>query len=659
MLSVLLGCGAAQPPPTTATATAPPPAPVEAPRPPPAPAGHQPDIPSGEAAARDAVLSERARTFVDVFLNSSGEITPDGKTLVFKSTRDGIPTLYVADARDPASPPRRLVDRGERVGSYLVTRDGKSVVFLSDRGADENWSFFRVGLDGQGLVELTPGETLNRDAPIEPDRARGRLFYSARRMDEAGSAVYELPLEPGATPRRLHATTVPSVLADVSPDGKLLAVIRFPTDSENYLERVEVAGGAARTLYPAEGKVSIHHASFSPDGRRLIVSTDGGGERGLALALDPRTGKELARHVHPAAGAMLTCFAPRRGTRLACGALIGNRAELTLHDLASLRPTARAELPLGNGYFTAFTEDGSHAIAAWSTPEIPQDLFLVEVRTGAVAPLRRETRPALDALPRIQVATETLTAHDGLAIPLNVHLPADRPEGKRLPVLVSYHGGPAGVSTLGWSAMRRFWLAEGYAVVEPNVRGSGGYGRAFEMADNGPLRAAAFKDVEAAGRWAAAQPWADPERLVIFGGSYGGYTVLIGLTRMPDLWRAGVNLFGVVNLETFLRTTSGLIREIFKLEFGDLDKQSDREVLDAMSPIRDVDKIVDPMFVYAGANDPRVPRGESDQIVRALRERGVPVEYMVAEDEGHSLARRENQIEFMARAARFLEDVLR
>jgi dipeptidyl aminopeptidase/acylaminoacyl peptidase len=100
------------------------------------------------------------------------------------------------------------------------------VVFLSDRGADGNWSFFRVGLDGQGLVELTPGERLDRDAPIEPDRARGRLFYSARRMDEAGSAVYELPLEPGATPRRLHATTVPSVLADVSPDGKLLAVIR-------------------------------------------------------------------------------------------------------------------------------------------------------------------------------------------------------------------------------------------------------------------------------------------------------------------------------------------------------------------------------------------------------------------------------------------------
>jgi dipeptidyl aminopeptidase/acylaminoacyl peptidase len=122
---------------------------------------------------------------------------------------------------------------------------------------------------------------------------------------------------------------------------------------------------------------------------------------------------------------------------------------------------------------------------------------------------------------------------------------------------------------------------------------------------------------------------------------------------MPDLWRAGVDLFGVVNMQTFLRSTTGFIRELFKLEFGDLDK--DTQFLDSISPHRDVAKIEDPLFVYAGANDPRVPRTESDQIVVALRERGVPVEYMVKNNEGHSLARRENQIEFYARVARFLE----
>src|SRR5262249_34656871 len=213
--------------------------------------------------------------------------------------------------------------------------------------------------------------------------------------------------------------------------------------------------------------------------------------------------------------------------------------------------------------------------------------------------------------------------------------------------------GPAGNSRIRWAAYSAFFIGQGYAWVEPNVRGSGGFGRAFEEADNGPRRLTAFDDVERTGRWAASQPWADPSRVIIFGGSYGGYTVLIGLTRMPGLWRAGVDLFGLANLKTFMASTTGLIREVFLLEFGDPDK--DGTFLDSISPLKDAERITAPLFVYAGANDPRVPRSESDLIVRALRERHVPVEYMVADNEGHSLSRKETSIEFLARSARFLE----
>jgi dipeptidyl aminopeptidase/acylaminoacyl peptidase len=220
-------------------------------------------------------------------------------------------------------------------------------------------------------------------------------------------------------------------------------------------------------------------------------------------------------------------------------------------------------------------------------------------------------------------------------------------------VIVNYHGGPAGSSAIRWNPISRFFLAQGYAWLEPNVRGSSGFGRGYEAADNGKQRLDAFKDIETTGRWAAAQPWADKDRVVVFGGSYGGYTVLIALTRYPEIWRAGVDLFGVANLKTFMATTSGFIREIFLLEFGDPDK--DAAFLDSISPLRDAEKIGDPLFVYAGANDPRVPRSESDLIVKALRTRRVPVEYMVAANEGHSLSHRENIIGFLARSARFLE----
>jgi dipeptidyl aminopeptidase/acylaminoacyl peptidase len=225
------------------------------------------------------------------------------------------------------------------------------------------------------------------------------------------------------------------------------------------------------------------------------------------------------------------------------------------------------------------------------------------------------------------------------------------------PVIVSYHGGPAGTSVIAWRPLGAYFVSLGYVVVEPNVRGSSGFGRAFEEADNGAKRLDAFKDVETSARWAASQPWADKDRLVALGSSYGGYVVLNALARWPDIWRAGVDLVGIVNLDSFMRSTSGTIRETFLVEFGDPDK--DAALFTEISPITDVDDIVDPTFVYAGANDPRVPRTESDQIVVALRKRGIATEYLVADNEGHSLARRENQLAVYARVARFLETHLK
>jgi dipeptidyl aminopeptidase/acylaminoacyl peptidase len=259
-------------------------------------------------------------------------------------------------------------------------------------------------------------------------------------------------------------------------------------------------------------------------------------------------------------------------------------------------------------------------------------------------------------MPPVEASIVEVDAFDHTKIPVNVFLPAGA-KGKKLPVMVCYHGGPAGSSSIRWSTYVRFFLSQGYAWVEPNVRGSTGFGRAYESADNGPKRLDAFKDIETTGRWAASQAWADKDRVVVFGGSYGGYTVLVALTRTPDIWRAGIDLFGVVNMKTFMATTSGLIREIFLVEFGDPDK--DAAFLESISPLHDVDKIVDPLFVYAGANDPRVPRTESDLIVKALRARKVPVEYMVRPDEGHSIAHRASQIELYSRAARFLETHLK
>jgi dipeptidyl aminopeptidase/acylaminoacyl peptidase len=388
------------------------------------------------------------------------------------------------------------------------------------------------------------------------------------------------------------------------------------------------------------------------------VATDGGADQALVIAFDSKTLKEVGRYAEtkPATAEISWIAVAKKGNLLALNVIAGNRTETRILDASTLKPKIDIKLPLGSGFIGDFSEDGKRLPLERSAPDAPSDIHVLDVTTGALTPLRKEPRPSIPELATVEAQLVEIAAHDGLKIPTNVYLPSSVAR-KKLPAIVSYHGGPSGVSVVRWDPIARFFLGLGYAWVEPNVRGSGGFGRTFEMADNGAKRSEAFKDIETAGRWVGAQPWADKNKLVVYGGSYGGYTTLIGLTRQSDLWRAGVDLFGIANLPTFLKTTSGTIREIFKTEFGDLEKDAD--LLNEQSPLRQADKIVDPLFVYAGANDPRVPKSESDLIVKALRERDVPVEYMVAGDEGHSLSRRENRIALASRVARFLETELR
>jgi dipeptidyl aminopeptidase/acylaminoacyl peptidase len=612
-----------------------------------------PDVTSEADKARIAELTAQATPLVDAFINLEAVLTRDGKRVLLVSNRDGLPQIYVADATRPDSPAKRLVEWPERMTIATTTPDGKSLLFRSDKGADENWSIWKVGLDGSAPVELTPGVAMNRDDAFIPDLAPDTVYFSGRRMSEVSSAVYSVPASGGAA-REIYRDEKPGFLTDVSQDGKQALFQRYLSGSENYLLHLDLASGKTRQLYPqAGGKVTIFSARFSPDGKTVYVATDGGGEQAWLLALDAQSGRELARYVEkaPATATLIGMTVAKTGDALALGVDAGNHSQIRLLDARTLKPRAAVPMPLGQGGIQDFSEDGKRLTVIWSTPSAPFDAWVIDTKTGKASALRSEPRPSLKEMPAIETSITELRAHDGLTLPINVYLPKKR-TGK-LPVIVAYHGGPAGSSKIRWAASIAFFVEQGYAWVEPNVRGSGGFGRSFEEADNGPKRLEAFKDIEATGRWAASQPWADPSRVIVYGGSYGGYTVLVGLTRMPDLWRAGVDLYGVTNMKTFMATTSGLIREIFLLEMGDPEK--DAAFLDSISPIKDVSKIVDPLFVYAGANDPRVPRSESDQIVHALRERKIPVEYMVAGNEGHSLARKENLIEFLARSARFLE----
>jgi dipeptidyl aminopeptidase/acylaminoacyl peptidase len=622
-------------------------------------ANSDPDVPTGAAAARDSELAKTAEGLIDAFTNFHPVLSRDGKKIIFLSNRDGVAQIYVGDAAKPEAPAVRLVSTEERMVEPVTTKDGKSVIFASDKGRDENFDFYRVDLDGKNLIQLTSGEPLNRTGAFIPDGKADALFFAARKTSEPTSSLYVQPIAPHAVAKKVYTDSGLGFLMDVSRDGKRAAWLHVTSRSKTTALLVDVGSGRESVLYPTSSDVTVHHVAFSHDGTRVYVATDGGTDQALVIAFDGKTLKEVARYteIQPPTAIISWTYVSKKGNLLALNVVAGNRTETRILDAVTLKPKREVKLPLGSGYIADFSEDGKRLTLERSAPDAPADIQVLDVETGALTPLRKEPRPSIPELAAVEMQVVEIPAHDGLKIPTNVYLPAGA-ASKKLPAIVNYHGGsfggPAGVSVVRWDPIARFFLSLGYAWIEPNVRGSNGFGRAFEMADNGANRSEAFKDVEAVGRWVGAQPWADKNKLVVYGSSYGGYTTLIALTRQSDVWRAGVDLFGIANLPTLLRTTSGA--EMFKTEFGDVEKDAD--LLVEQSPLRQVDQIVDPLFIYAGGSDPHVPKVESDRIVKSLRERGVPVEYMVAGNEGHSLSRRENRIALASRVARFLETKL-
>jgi dipeptidyl aminopeptidase/acylaminoacyl peptidase len=656
---LLFGCGGAdvppppvpQPPPTPAAPVGASAVAHAAPAP-----NSDPSVLTDAQRARDKSLAPKVEAILDAFGNYDGRLSPDGKRIAFRSNRGGVPELFVAEVGKPSEPPKKIVAGPERVESPEWSPDGKWITFLRDQGADENYRVYRVRPDGSDLAALTPGEALHRDEPLFGRRKPDRIVFTARRTTSPETLVSVATL-PAGDEKVVATDPGPSFGVSVTPDGSRALLVRFQSPTNQSAWEVDLGSGKSKRVYPAEGRsAAISTLDYSADGKRIFLATDEGGEQNVLLALDATTFAEKARYVQdkPKTARIASLTVSPRGDRLAVMVDAGNRTEVRVLDAQTFKPTAEVKAPLGRIGLGPFADDGRSFTIAESTPDAPPDLFLVDASSGAAKPLRDDKRPGLADLPGLDVTITQVPAHDGLSIPLHHYLPKNRAASARLPTIVLFHGGPASSSFVGFNWMARWFTSQGFAFVEPNIRGSTGFGRAYEMADNREKRADALKDLETVNKWLRAQPWCDGDRLVIYGGSYGGYLVLMGLTRQSSIWRAGVDYVGVANLFTFLKSTDQGIRTAFVEEFGDLEK--DQALLEEFSPMRDKDKIVAPLFVYQGQNDPRVPRPESDQVVLSLRARGVPIEYMVAPDEGHSLERRANRIEFLTRVARFLDE---
>ncbi len=620
--------------------------------------------PTVRVAARAPLLPlAQIEAILDTPTNGAPVLSPDGTRVLYTSSRSDA-QLYLGEVAHPEAPARALVTGEQRVGSATFTQDGQTVLFRSDTGADENFHIYRIGIDGSGLLDLTPEPGRWRDHPLLPRDLADTMIYSQRTSsDYASSVVVQSTLTPTETPRIVYRDPAPAAVVDVSADGSRALLLREATSGKQLVE-IDLTTGAARQLVPAPDELAaIQAAAYATDGRRVYVARDRGPEAYALVLLDLATLAPLAEFRPPGAAAIGSVVPSPRGDRVAVTVDAGSHSSVRILHAVTLAPIAEVESPLGTIYLGTnteihmpmaagtFSDDGRRFVLTLSAPSVPDDIFIVDATTGALSPLVAGARaPAAS----IEASIESVPAFDGQQIPVNVYLPAGREPGRRLPTIVFFHGGPDQHSSLGWGRNFSAYNAAGFAVVEPNIRGSSGFGRAWEMADDKARRVDSLRDVESVNRWLRAQPWCDPDRLVLTGASYGGYLVLVVLTREHRLWRAGVELCGPSDMTNM--TESGAAPRRYVAEFGNLPE--DQALLRELSPIRHADAIRTPLFVYQGENDPRVPRANSDAMVAAMRARGLSVEYMVGAGEGHTLSRRENQIEYLTRVFAFLQATL-
>jgi len=319
---------------------------------------------------------------------------------------------------------------------------------------------------------------------------------------------------------------------------------------------------------------------------------------------------------------------------------VAGRTELAFVDLATSRTTPGPVLPAERAGGLVFSRDGKQLAMTVSGPASPADVWVLDVQSGLFHQITHSAHTGVDVAQLVRPELVRFAAHDG--VPLSGWLYRPRGAASPGPVVLSFHGGPEGQDVPGFRSDYQALLAQGISVFAPNVRGSSGFGKKFVNLDNGALRTNAVQDIKACVAQVVQSGVADPKRIGIMGGSYGGYMVMAGLTEFPDLFAAGADLFGVVNFETFFAHTEPWMAAISKIEYGDPVKEA--AMLRSLSPIHKVDRVVAPTIVLHGANDTNVPVVEAEQVVANLKKRNIPVEYVLFPDEGHGFQKTVNRV---------------
>jgi dipeptidyl aminopeptidase/acylaminoacyl peptidase len=588
----------------------------------------------------------------------SASWSPDGKQLVFSMNMAGRDNLWKVDAN--GSWPIQLTQSDERQVSANWSPDGKWIAFQQDTGGNELWDVFVVPSKGGEVVNLTKTPDVREESPIWSRdgktvalnyKPKEGTAYNIELMDWVSRKT--TPLTHEETPN--HSWGVVAW----SPDGKTLYANRVEvsfTDADVY--SVDVVTGKTTNLTPHEGKVLNVASSLSPDGKKLLVtSNQKGGYQNVAL-LDVAMHKldwvtdtkwEASAGDFSPSG---NCFTYTINADGMVDDYIGDPKTLHSHIIA---------LDAGvNGFPgspNSFAPNGSRLLVSHESSVRPTDYWVYDVASRKIAQLTHAAIASLNAAAMPPSRVVHYKSFDGKTISALIWVPFNLKRDHSNPALVLPHGGPTGQLQDYWNPRVAALVSRGYICIAPNVRGSTGYGMDFQRANYQDLGGGDLQDEVYATKFLEATGYVDAKKIGMTGGSYGGFMTLMAIGKTPDIWAASVELFGIIDWMTMLQHSDPELQQYERSLLGDPEK--DKKVYEATSPIAYIHQVKAPLLVLQGDNDPRVPKEEAEQVIELLKKDGKTVDAHYYPNEGHGFAKRENQIDSIRRTVEWFDKYLK
>jgi dipeptidyl aminopeptidase/acylaminoacyl peptidase len=616
--------------------------------------------PSSPHPARDSHEASRPRkqyTMEELLNNvriSGASFSADESALLVSSDETGIVNAYRIERQSGA---RTALTRSSKQTMFAVTyfpQDDRIMV-THDQGGDEKHHLYVINPDGKER-DITPGKDLKASfAGWKRDlrsfyvlsNERDRRYFDLYRMD---ATTYERTL--------LYEDKTGYQLGPLTDDEQWLALEKPNTTADSDLYLFNRSTKELKHLSAHTGTARFSAADFDPGDRYLYYLSDEGQEFTRVRRYELQTGRH--EDVEQAAWDIQFTRFSHHGKYRVTGINEDGRTVIKVVEHATGRAVKLPELPGGEISSVSIARSENLMAFYLRSDRSPANLYVYNFRSGDVRKLTETLSPKIDPADLVNSEVVRFKSFDGMAIPNILYRPHQATREARAPALVWVHGGPGGQTRKGYSPDIQHLVNHGYVVLGINNRGSSGYGKTFFTADDRKHGREPLWDCVEAKKYLASLEYVDPQRIGIIGGSYGGYMVLAALAYQPDVFNCGVDIFGVANWLRTLQSTPPWWEARKKALFDELgDPAKDEAMLREISPVFHADKIRKPLLVLQGANDPRVLKAESDDIVAAIKKNGVPVEYIVFDDEGHGFSKRKNQITGAEATLKFLDRYLK